>query len=146
MKQWRWQLSGLMLLAGALVLLLTGCPPRTAQLPEEESPRVAGTQERVTQVNVGMTEYAFTLDPNQAPAGDVVFNVRNTGDVVHAFEIEGQGIEQSTPRMQPGETATLRVENMRPGTYEVYCPVGNHAERGMRTIFTVTKAGQSTGE
>ncbi|MFY9398433.1 MAG: copper-binding protein, partial [Desulfomonilia bacterium] len=70
----------------------------------------------VTQVNVGMTEFAFELEPNTAPAGDVVFNVTNNGTMVHAFEIEGQGIEEETPRMQPGEQRTLRIENMQPGT------------------------------
>ena len=134
MKRMHWML----LLAGLLVIGLTGCPPQTAENTGDED-QVAGTEEQVTQVDVGMTEFAFTLDPNTAPAGDVVFNVTNNGDVVHVFEIEGQGIEEETPRMEPGEQRTLRVEDMQPGTYEVYCPVGNHEERGMRTTFTVTE-------
>ncbi|MHB9026065.1 MAG: cupredoxin domain-containing protein [Armatimonadota bacterium] len=135
----RWRVFGLIVLAGLLAVGLTGCPPRTAGRSQGDG-SVGGTQERLTQVAVEMTEFAFTITPERVPAGDVIFNVRNTGNTVHVFEIEGQGIERETPRMQPGERTTLQVENMRPGTYEVYCPVGNHEERGMRTTFIVTEA------
>ncbi|MHB0934955.1 MAG: cupredoxin domain-containing protein [Armatimonadota bacterium] len=147
MRHSRWAVWITAVLAGIILVILTGCPPQTAQETEgEDDQQVAGTEEQVTTVDVGLTEFAIALDPDNALAGDVVFNVRNNGDVVHAFEVEGQGIEQSTPRLQPGETATLRIANMQPGTYEVYCPVGNHAERGMRDTFTVTEAGGQTGE
>ena len=126
---------------GLVAIMLAGCPPQTAQNPEDE--RVAGTEERreeATEVQVSLTEFAIGMNPETAPAGDVIFNVRNDGDAVHAFEVEGQGVEQETPNLQPGETATLRINNMQPGAYEVYCPVGNHEERGMRDTFTVTEA------
>jgi uncharacterized cupredoxin-like copper-binding protein len=29
--------------------------------------------------------------------------------------------------------------DLQPGTYEVYCPVGNHEDMGMRLELTVTK-------
>jgi len=131
------RLYGMLLLAGLLVISVTGCPPRNAGTSSDD--RVAGSEEQVTRVNVSMTEFAFKLDPSTAPAGDVVFEVKNDGKVVHVFEIEGQGIEEETPRLQPGETATLRVSNIKSGAYEVYCPVGNHEEQGMKTTFTVTE-------
>jgi len=132
------RLYGVLLLAGLLVISVTGCPPRTAGNTGSNE-RVAGSEEQVMRVNVSMTEFAFKLDPNTAPAGDVVFEVKNDGKAVHVFEIEGQGIEEETSRMQPGETATLRINNLKPGTYKVYCPVGNHEDRGMKTAFMVTE-------
>lgn len=144
-RHWIW--LGLVLLL--TLCLIGGCAQQQAEESGGGEERVAGAEERTrntespTEVDVGLTEYAIALDPQQAPAGDVRFNVSNNGDVVHAFEVEGHGIEQSTPRLQPGETATLRVNNMEPGEYVVYCPVGNHEERGMRDTFRVTRAGEN---
>ncbi|HEX2097708.1 MAG TPA: plastocyanin/azurin family copper-binding protein [Rubrobacteraceae bacterium] len=57
---------------------------------------------------------------------------------MHALEIEGNGIEEETDDIEPGGSAELEV-NLEPGTYELYCPVGNHEERGM--VGTVTVRG-----
>jgi uncharacterized cupredoxin-like copper-binding protein len=39
--------------------------------------------------------------------------------------------------LAPGASGTLTVD-LAAGTYEVYCPVGNHADEGMRVDLTVT--------
>ncbi len=64
--------------------------------------------------------------------------VENAGSIPHQLEIEGNGIEQRTELIQPGSSATLRL-NLRPGSYEVYCPVGDdsHKKLGMETHLTV---------
>ena len=59
-----------------------------------------------------------------------MFRAENAGRTVHALQIEGNGIEEVTEDTEPGESAELEV-NLEPGTYELYCPVGNHEERGM---------------
>ena len=123
---------------GLVALMLAGCPPRTASQNGDQ--RVAGSEEQATTVQVSLTEFAIGMNPASVPAGNVIFNVKNDGDVRHSFEVEGQGIEEETPVLQPGTSTTLRVNNMKPGEYEVYCPVGNHEERGMRGSFRVTEA------
>ena len=61
------------------------------------------------------------------------------GTIEHNFEVEGQGIEEELPEnLAPGATGTLTVD-LAPGTYEVYCPVGNHEDEGMRVELTVTE-------
>jgi len=86
-----------------------------------------------------LAEWKVELAPANVPAGTVTFTITNGGSVPHAFEVEGHGVEQETPLIQPGATATLTV-TLKPGGYEVYCPVGNdsHKKLGMVTSLQVT--------
>ncbi|MHB9026469.1 MAG: cupredoxin domain-containing protein [Armatimonadota bacterium] len=94
----------------------------------------------VTRVTVSLTEYRVTPNLNQAPAGNVSFVVTNNGTAAHSLAIRGDGINQALPNaLQPGESAILQVVNLQPGTYTLYCPVGNHAAMGMQATFTVMK-------
>ncbi len=88
-------------------------------------------------VAVSLTEFMIDM-PAELPAGPTTFTITNDGTIEHNFEVEGQGIEEEfAANLQPGETQELRVD-LAPGTYEVYCPVGNHKDRGMRLELTVT--------
>jgi predicted lipoprotein with Yx(FWY)xxD motif len=107
----------------------------TPQATPEASP-VASPVGEANTVDVTLSDFAIDM-PVELPAGPTVFNVSNTGDVEHNFEVEGQGIETELEQnLQPGESATLEVD-LQPGTYEVYCPVGNHADMGMELELTV---------
>src|SRR5260221_8213438 len=90
-----------------------------------------------------LSEWKVELSPTSVAAGTVTFTVTNGGSVPHAFEVEGHGLEKETPLIQPGATATLTL-TLRPGGYEVYCPVGNdaHKKLGMVTSVQVTAAGE----
>jgi hypothetical protein len=74
----------------------------------------------------------------------VTFTIANVGSIPHAFEVEGQGIEQETAIIQPGSSATLTL-TLKPGTYVVYCPVGedSHKKLGMEAHLTVVGATRS---
>jgi len=77
--------------------------------------------------------------PETLPAGMYMFDVTNEGELVHNVEIEGQGIETMLDDdLQPGESGMLSVE-LEAGEYEVYCPVGDHAEQGMQMTLTETE-------
>jgi len=83
-----------------------------------------------------MTEYHFDM-PATAKAGKTTFVIKNAGRKEHAFEIKGQGIDQKlSPNLKSGQTATLQV-NLKPGTYNVTCPLPFHTMRGMKTTLTV---------
>jgi len=89
-------------------------------------------------VNVKLSEWRVELSEGTIAAGAVTFTVTNAGSIPHAFEIEGQGIERETGVIQPGASATLTLA-LKPGTYEVYCPVGNdsHKKLGMKTHLKI---------
>ena len=87
-------------------------------------------------VSVTMTEYHFDM-PATAKAGKTTFVIKNAGRKEHAFEIKGQGIDQKlSPNPKPGQTATLQVD-LKPGTYNINCPLPFHTMRGMKTTLTV---------
>ncbi len=114
-----------------LLAILTAACARQVSV-ESEPP---GGQETV---EVRLDEWSIDM-PMAVPAGDVAFRVRNTGSVAHNFEVEGDGVERAFPSdLAPGETRTMTV-TLAPGTYEIYCPVADHAERGMSRTLTVTR-------
>lgn len=87
---------------------------------------------------ISMTDFAFspasvTID---AP-GTYTFEATNDGSAEHALEIEGNGVEEETETVGPGDSSSLTVD-LEAGTYEMYCPVGNHRELGMEGTVTVS--------
>ena len=81
----------------------------------------------------------FEFDPSTvavAAAGTTTVRLTNDGGTTHALEIDGQGIEEETDEIGPGESAVVTVD-LEPGEYELYCPVGNHADEGMVGTLTV---------
>ena len=143
------------LLAGfGMLVLLLGCQRGTETAVDTSSTSITetmtqttGTETAVTEtstapasntVQVTLVDYRIEM-PASLPAGMTTFEIRNSGQRDHNFEIEGQGIELKLPTsLKSGQSGTLEVD-LRPGTYTVYCPVGNHAEeRGMTIQLTVT--------
>src|SRR5919107_5406586 len=122
---------------GCVCLLLLGTLASCAPTEEVESEVEEIVEEPIETVEVRETE--FRLEPAEITLdrpGTYVFRAVNDGDVTHALEIEGGGIEEETAEIGPGESAVLEV-NLDPGTYVLYCPVGDHKERGMDGTVTV---------
>ena len=95
---------------------------------------------------IKLTETEFAIEPADVRVdeeGIVEFEVANAGSVTHALEVEGGPVEQETAEIAPGESASLEVR-LAEGTYELYCPIGDHADQGMTGELTVGRAG-STG-
>jgi len=99
---------------------------------------LAGPRREPITVSAKLSEWKVELSERTIAAGTVTFTIANVGSIPHAFEVEGQGIERETAVIQPGASATLTL-TLKPGTYEVYCPVGedSHKNLGMDTHLTV---------
>jgi hypothetical protein len=54
-------------------------------------------------------------------------------------EVSGKGLEQRSGPIAAGAEGTLNV-TLKPGRYQLYCPVGNgaHKQAGMKATITVT--------
>jgi plastocyanin len=88
-------------------------------------------------VDVSLVDFAIEPPDPTVKAGTVTFAVTNDGNTLHNLEIEGNGVEEELPAdLSSGESGELTVD-LQPGTYEWYCPVGNHAEMGMEGELTV---------
>jgi plastocyanin len=98
-------------------------------------------------LNVTETEFRIAPDnPSIANTGQVTFTVANKGQFPHALEIEGVSGEPKTPTIQPGKTATLKVDFTKKGTFEWYCPVDGHRQKGMEGKITIGGGGSASGE
>lgn len=124
------------LLSGAL-LLLGACgggesgPPPQQQPSEAEKPAPTAKAPGAT-VKISATD--FKLDPATVRVkqpGSVRFELDNAGQAPHALEVEGPKGEVETQQIAPGKTGTVVAELDKPGTYTMYCPVGNHKGMGM---------------
>lgn len=119
--------------------------------------------EGATIITGEMADYEFILDETSAPAGDIAFQVTNTGEYPHEMVVFGlpEGVtiedlfedESLFEQVQfygftwsmPGEDAPpLVMLDMEPGTYTLVCfipePEGiPHVMRGMVLDFEVTE-------
>jgi len=133
-------------------------------LDDIESRKVAAP-EGATEANLDLVDFAFNLDRLSFPAGDVAFQVTNTGQQPHEMAIaklpEGvtlqQALEADDPQalgvqdiafflpIEPGGEATWVLEDLEPGRYGYVCFVPDsddpegapHAFKGMAGEFTV---------
>jgi plastocyanin len=125
-----------------LMLSLTSCVGPEGELgggeqePREEA--ASPVPEDTPTTEVGLTEYQIEM-PTSLSAGTQTFSITNNGTTEHNFEVAGQGTEAVfETNLEPGVTETMQLD-LVPGTYEVYCPVGNHREQGMEIQLTVTQ-------
>ena len=134
--------AGAVALAVAGVLALAGCgdddetTSAASSTTSTEDTTASGGGGAETAVS--LTEFAIDPQDPTVEAGTVTFDVSNDGETVHNLEVEGpNGEAELEEDLQPGDSGTLEVDLSEPGTYEWYCPVGNHADEGMEGEVTV---------
>jgi PQQ system protein len=144
-----------MLLLGTLVVAACGDDDREGSFTSESGTGTSttGTDTEATTSPSGeasqtlrIGEVEFRLEPANlsiAEPGVVEFVVSNDGGTVHALEVEGATGEFETEEIQPGEQARLKADVSEPGTYKLYCPVGNHEQQGMVGKLVVGGGGSS---
>ncbi len=123
--------------------LLAGCggddeEPATTPEPAAEAteaPADSGGGEAVKVSSPADGSLKFDQATLTAKAGKVTFTFSNPSQVPHAFEVEGSGVEEETDTITEGE-ASVTVD-LKAGSYEYYCPVGQHRAAGMEGTLTV---------
>jgi uncharacterized cupredoxin-like copper-binding protein len=130
----------LFLLPVLVVLAAAGCGSS-----DNGSSGAAGTGDGGGQrIEVSATDFHFDPPDITAQAGEVTFVLKNDGQTGHALEIEGEGVEEETDTIEPGQTAEVTVD-LKDGTYEFYCPVDGHRQQGMEGTVTVGSGGGGAG-
>jgi uncharacterized cupredoxin-like copper-binding protein len=121
----------------AAVLALAGCGGNysaSSGSPGSTTNGTAGASQTVS-----ISEAEFKLSPSSLSvdkAGKVTLQVKNTGSITHALEIEGNGVEEKTGSIDPGQSKTITVD-LSKGSYEIYCPIDGHRAKGMEGTLQV---------
>ena len=81
----------------------------------------------------------FVIDmPDTLPAGPTRFAITNNGQAPHNFVIEGNGeSKRLANNLQPGQSGFLNID-LAPGSYTIFCPVGEGAHRAQGMELTLT--------
>jgi plastocyanin len=142
----RWRFAALFAIGAALVVPIAGCGGDDDD-DDTGADTGAATQAATTTggaaggggetVDMSLTDFALNPADPTVTAGSVTFNVTNDGQAPHALEVEGPGGEVETETLDAGGSEKLTVDLSKPGTYEMYCPVGNHRDMGMEGQVTV---------
>jgi uncharacterized cupredoxin-like copper-binding protein len=129
-------------LLGASALTVAGCGGGGGGGTEKSSG--GGTPLK----SISISEKEFSLTPSTvslSKTGTYEFKVTNNGQITHALEVEGNGVEEKTGDIDAGQSATLTVDLSKPGSYEIYCPIDGHKGQGMEGTLTVGGASAGGG-
>jgi len=119
--------------ATALVLVLAGCGGSSDSSSSSSGASGGGEQIALAAPSDGSLKFdKTTLD---AKAGTVTINFDNPSGTPHAVAVEGNGVDKDGKTVTKGKDS-LTVD-LKPGTYEFYCPVDGHRQAGMKGTLTV---------
>ena len=107
----------------------TGTPSGSGSGSTNSAPSstaVSGSSVAVTE-----SEFSITLPSNTMKVGSYTFKVTNNGKFPHNLTIDGPGVkDQASPTLSPGSSGDVTV-TLQKGTYEFYCSVDSHKDKGM---------------
>jgi manganese oxidase len=103
-------------------------------LLNDDSSASAGSGGTASTVDVSLSEFKIDGNLTAAP-GDVTLAVSNAGSAQHTLVVEQSGVK--TPLLNAGDSATLALGNLAPGTYTLFCDVPGHRAAGMETTLVV---------
>lgn len=113
------------LVAVAALVVMAGCGGGSTSSTPSTAP-ASGSSVAVTE-----SEFSITLPSNTMKVGSYTFTVTNKGQFAHNLTIDGPGVkDKATPTLSPGSSGDVTV-NLQKGTYEFYCSVDSHKDKGM---------------
>jgi|GEM_PF-1723800 len=99
-------------------------------------PSVLAKQCGTEGVVVTIPDWKLEMNTTSVPAGKVHFVLNVTGWSMHQLHIVGNGVDKLGPQVQVGKCGSFDVD-LKPGTYEIYCDIDHHRERGEKGTLTV---------
>jgi uncharacterized cupredoxin-like copper-binding protein len=121
--------AGLAIIAVVATVVLSGSGGDTTAVP------FVGTTVEVTLGD-------FTIGGDlTAPAGSVRLHAVNGGGIRHNIGVRGGPISGDA---LPGSETTVDLGDLNPGTYQLYCDIVGHVEKGMVAELVVTGPAPST--
>jgi uncharacterized cupredoxin-like copper-binding protein len=118
----------------AFLVLVAAAAVSAWALPAGAQPRATSAKVTVVTVTAGKpSEFRFKLSKSKVPTGTVVFKVKNVGQIVHDFKINGK----KTKNLAPGKSQAIKVTFKKAGKYAYLCTVTGHAAAGMKGTLTV---------
>lgn len=155
----QWHRIGMLFVLGALSLgLLAACSSDADEEAEPEAttePEATASEPMDTTVASVLSEWAVTVDPATVPAGEVTFEVSNTGAIPHELAVVRTDLAADALPVADGvvNEAELdvvgRVEEfaggaessgtfeLEAGSYVLICNIPAHYSQGMHAAFTV---------
>jgi uncharacterized cupredoxin-like copper-binding protein len=81
---------------------------------------------------------SFNTSSLSAKAGKVTLQMSNpsSSGTPHGIAVEGNGVDKDGQIVDPGQGSLLTVD-LKPGTYEFYCPFDGHKQAGMKGTLKV---------
>ena len=125
-------------LGAALVLAIAGCggdDSSSSSSGSGGSSSSGGGGQQLALASPADGSLKFDKAKLNAKAGTVTINYDNPSTTAHAVEIEGNGVEEKSDTITGGKTSV--TADLKPGTYEFYCPVDSHRAQGMEGTLTV---------
>ena len=120
--------------AAAVVLsLAVGCAGGGGGEGGANAPSGGGAKGSVLKT-IRIQETEYSLKPAEITLkkpGLYVVKVVNSGSITHALEVDGEGLEEFSKKIEPGQSTQLRLDLGKAGPYELTCPVDHHEEKGM---------------
>ena len=113
-------------------------PAAAATTPAAVETTAAGAGATGTAVEVKESEFKIELPQTSFTAGTYTFDISNAGQFKHNIIVQASdGTKVQSDTLAGGATGTLSVP-LTAGTYEVYCGVPTHKDKGMDLTITVT--------
>lgn len=110
----------------------TAAPATTAGAATTAASGGAGTT-----VTAKESEFKIELGATTFKPGATTFAITNAGSFKHNITIEGPGVDETkSDNVDPGKTGSVTA-TLAAGTYEIYCSIPTHKDKGMDLKITV---------
>ncbi len=137
---------GVAVAAALLAVLLSVFALGRALSTDPAQPAVAGGTDdgavAAATVDVALAEFSITPAQITVAEGGTL-DVSNDGSAEHNLKVRGEGI--GTENLAGGDSESLSLAGLAPGTYEVFCDIPGHEAAGMVGELVVGGEGVASG-